>query len=230
MLANHGGESDGIGDKPRFRVQNKPVWEVGMIRCFSVLGVSLALVLGMTAAAAAQNTGRLTTKSYQPIGKQKLQVDLTQVDAGELYRELRDYLKEQLERRGNPVGSSGAMGVKMQVAYVRPIESGRIGPERDLPSDNRVPGYSSNSPIPESRSFAPERRNPYAPGVSGEERTNPLRINITIYREGGGAVAWTAEASCAVAFVNAKDVGRAMIDQMIARLDSSVSLAAECGS
>lgn len=201
-----------------------------MIRCFSVLGISLALVVSLTAAAAAQNTGRLTTKSYQPIGKQKLQVDLTQVDAGELYRELRDYLKEQLERRGNPVGSSGVMGVKMQVAYTRPIESSRIGPERDLPSDNRVPGYSSNSPIPDSRSFVPERRNPYAPGVSGEERTNPLRINITIYREGGGAVAWSAEASCAVAFANTKDVGRAMIDQMIARLDTSVSLAAECGS
>jgi hypothetical protein len=201
-----------------------------MMRCFSVLGISVALVLGLATAALAQNTGRVTTKSYQPIGKQKVQVDLTQVDAGELYRELREYLKQQLEQRGNPVGSSGVMGVKMQVAYVRPIESSRIGPERDLPSDNRVPGYSSNSPIPDSRSFVPERRNPYAPGVSGEERTNPLRINLTIYREGGGAVVWTAEASCAVAFANAADVGRAMIDQMIARLDTSVSLAAECGS
>jgi hypothetical protein len=72
----------------------------------SISVLSAALVLALASAASAQNVNRLTTKSYQPIGKQKLQVDLTQVDAGELYRELRDHLKTVLERQGNPVGSS----------------------------------------------------------------------------------------------------------------------------
>ncbi|MGE0153117.1 MAG: hypothetical protein AB7R90_10900 [Reyranellaceae bacterium] len=195
----------------------------------SVMAFAAALALAGTAQA--QGVGRLTTKSYQPIGKQKLQVDLTQVDAGELYRELRDHLKGVLERRGNPVGSSGVMGVKIEVSYPRPVQSSPLGHDRGATYDRQettVPGLSN--PIPQERTFAPERRAPQVSGSAGDdERLNPLRINLTVYREKGGAVAWTAEASCAVPFTSAKDVGRAMIDQMVARLDNSVSLAAQCG-
>lgn len=199
-----------------------------MTRFITVIALGAALALA--GPAQAQNVGRLTTKSYQPIGKQKLQVDLTQVDAGELYRELRDHLKVVLEQRGNPVGSSGVMGVKIEVNYSRPIAPPPIAPDRGLPSERQTPGLGQSSPIPQDRTIGPERRTPLPRGATVEsERLNPLRINLTVYRENGGAVVWTAESSCPVAFVNAKDVGRGMIDQMVARLDASVSLAAECG-
>jgi len=202
-----------------------------MVRIFCAVGMGLALALALSLPASAQGVGRITTKSYQPIGKQKLQVDLTRADAGELYRELRDHLKSTLERRGNAVGSSGVMGVKIEVNYSRPIEPPPVAPDRGLPSERQSPGLGQSSPIPENRTIGPERRTPLPPGATQQsERLNPLRINITIYREGSGAVVWTGESSCAVAFVNAKDVGRGMIDQMVARLDSSVSLAAQCGS
>lgn len=201
-----------------------------MKRSFSIFGLGSVLALALVSAAAAQSVGRLTTKSFQPIGKQKLQVDLTQVDAGELYRDLRDHLKNVLERRGNPVGSSGTLGIKIEVSYSRPIEPPPIAPDRGLPSERQTPGLGQSSPIPQDRTVGPERRTPLPPTATVEsERLNPLRINLTVYRETGGNVVWTAESSCAVAFVNAKDIGRRMIDQMVARLDTSVSLAAECG-
>jgi hypothetical protein len=200
-----------------------------MKRSISLAGLSAAIVVALAAGAAAQGTGRLTTKSYQPIGKQKLQVDLTQVDAGELYRELRDHLKSVLEQRGNPVGSSGTMGVKIEVSYPRPIQGPQLGAtDRDSVYGRQGPTQGSNSPIPQERTFAPRPTVPSGSSVEAE-RLNPLRINLTVYREGGGAVAWTAEASCAVPFTAAKDVGRAMIDQMVGRLDNSVSVAAQCG-
>jgi hypothetical protein len=205
--------------------------EVRMTRLFSISVLSAALALGLTSAASAQTVNRLTTKSYQPIGKQKLQVDLTQVDAGELYRDLRDHLKTVLEQRGNPVGSSGSLGIKIEVVYSRPIEPPPIAPDRPLPSERQTPGLGQSSPIPQDRTIGPERRTPLPQGATTQsERLNPLRINLVVYRETLGAVVWTAESSCAVAFVNAKEIGRRMIDQMVARLDSSVSLAAECGS
>jgi hypothetical protein len=199
------------------------------MRSYSLAGLSAALVLALAVGASAQGIGRLTSKSYQPIGKQKLQVDLTQVDAGELYRELRDHLKSVLEQRGNPVGSSGTLGVKIDVSYPRPIGPSTLGAtDRDARYDRTGPGQGSSSPIPQERTFAP--RAPAPSGTSVEaERLNPLRINLTVYREGGGAVVWTAEASCGVPFTAAKDVGRAMVEQMVSRLDSSVSVAAQCG-
>lgn len=201
-----------------------------MTRSFSISILATALVATLALGAQAQTLGRLTTKSYEPIGKQKLQVDLTQVDAGELYRDLRDHLKTVLEQRGNRVGSSGVLGVKIEVSYSRPIEPPPIAPDRNLPSERQTPGLGQSSPIPQDRTVGPERRTPLPQGATQEsERLNPLRVNLTVYRENGGRVVWTAESSCAVAFVNAKEIGRAMIDQMVARLDSSVSLAAECG-
>ncbi len=195
---------------------------------FALAAGALALVASVPASA--QSVGRLQTKSYQKIGKQKVQVDLTQVDAGELYRELRDHLKSVLESSGNPVGSSGALGVKIEVNYSRPIEPPPIAPDRGLPSERQTPGLGQSSPIPQDRTIGPERRTPLPRGATAEsERLNPLRINLTVYREKGGAVMWTAESSCPVSFTAAKDVGRRMIDQMIERLDRSVSLAAECG-
>jgi hypothetical protein len=200
-----------------------------MKRSFSIFALGGIIALAIVSAAAAQNVGRLTTKSFQPIGKQKLQVDLTHADAGELYRDLRDHLKAVLERRGNPVGSSGVLGIKIEVNYSQPIEPPPIAPDRGLPSERQTPGLGQSSPIPQDRTIGPERRTPLPPTATSEsERRNPLRINLTVYREGSGNVVWTAESSCPVAFVNAKDVGRRMIDQMVARLDTSVSLAAEC--
>jgi len=200
-----------------------------MKRSFSIFALGSVIALAIVSTAAAQNVGRLTTKSFQPIGKQKLQVDLTHADAGELYRDLRDHLKNVLERQGNPVGSSGVLGIKIEVNYSRPIEPPPIAPDRGLPSERQTPGLGQSSPIPQDRTIGPERRTPLPPTATSEsERLNPLRINLTVYREGSGNVAWTAESSCLVAFVNAKDVGRRMIDQMVARLDTSVSLAAEC--
>lgn len=202
-----------------------------MIRLFSVLALGGALALAFASTAPAQNVGRLTSKSFQPIGKQKLQVDLTQVDAGELYRDLRDHLKAVLERQGNPVGSSGALGIKIEVSYSHSIAPPPIAPDRGLPSERQTPGLGQSSPIPQDRTIGPERRTPLPPTATVEsERLNPLRINLTVYRENGGNVVWTAESSCPVAFANAKNVGRRMIDQLVARLDTSVSLAAECGA
>ena len=189
-----------------------------------------ALALTLVLPATAQNVGRLQTKSYQKIGKQKMQVDLTQVDAGELYRELRDHLKQGLEARGNPVGSSGVLGIKIEVSYSRPIEPPPIAPDRGLPSERQTPGLGQSSPIPQDRTIGPERRTPLPRGATEEsERLNPLRINLIVYRENLGAVVWTAQSSCAVTFTAAKDVGKRMIDQMVERLGQSVSLAAECG-
>ena len=203
-----------------------------MARSLAIFALAVgALALVASVPVSAQNVGRLQTKSYQKIGKQKVQVDLTQVDAGELYRELRDHLKSVLEARGNPVGSSGALGVKIEVSYSRPIEPPPIAPDRGLPSERQTPGLGQSSPIPQDRTFGPERRTPLPRGATVEsERLNPLRINLTVYREKGGAVLWTGESSCPVAFTAAKDVGRRMIDQMVERLDQSVSLAAECGA
>lgn len=201
-----------------------------MMRAFSVCLLGGIVALALAGAAAAQNVGRLTSKSFAPIGKQKLQVDLTQVDAGELYRDLRDHLKTVLERRGNPVGSSGTLGVKIDVNYSQPIAPPPIAPDRGLPTERQTPGLGQSSPIPQDRTIGPERRTPLPPNATIEsERLNPLRINLTVYKENGGNVVWTAESSCAVAFVNAKDVGRRMIDQLVSRLDASGSMAAECG-
>lgn len=200
-----------------------------MSRSTSILAFAGAIALAIATPVLAQNVGKLQSKSFQQIGKQKVQVDLTQVDAGELYRDLRDHLKRVLEARGNPVGSSGALGIKIEVNYSRPIEPPPIAPDRPLPSERQTPGLGQSSPIPQDRTVGPERRTALPPGATVEsERLNPLRINLIVYREKGGAVVWTAESSCPVAFTNAKDVGRRMIDQMVARLDATVSLAAEC--
>lgn len=190
---------------------------------------SALLALALSQPAAAQGVGQLQTKSYQKIGKQKMQVDLTQVDAGELYRELRDHLKSVLEARGNPVGSSGALGAKITVSYSTPIPPPPAGADRGLPSERQTPGLGQSSPIPAERVFTPERRTTTSQRDAQSDRLNPLRINLTVYREQGGAVLWTADANCPVAFADAKSVGRRMVDQMVSRVDASVSVALNCG-
>ncbi|HMO86533.1 MAG TPA: hypothetical protein PKC18_16605, partial [Lacipirellulaceae bacterium] len=129
--------------------------------------------------AGAQSVGRLQSKSYQPIGNQKVQVDLTQVDAGELYRELRDHLKDTLEARGNPIGRSGVIGVKIEVSYSQPIAPPPAAPDRGLPSERQTPGLGQTSPIPQERTVGPPRRTPPPGATVQSERLNPLRINLT---------------------------------------------------
>lgn len=169
--------------------------------------------------------GTLQAKSYQPIGKNKLQVDLTVANAGELQRELHDYFKQRLQARGNPVGSSGTLAAKLAVEYVTPLP-GVSGTNNNPPAP--PPGVGSgtsatqDSPIPDSK--APAFK-PAAPSPSG---ASPMHLTVTIYREQGGAVVWTGEATCNTPFKSAKLTGKAMIDQLVESIDTTRTRDADC--
>lgn len=178
-----------------------------MKRFLAVPAVALAALV-LASGAQAQD-GRLQVKSYQAVGKQKLQVDLSIADAGELYRDLRDYLKRALAQRGNPIGTSGDSGVKIVVNYAAP-----------LPSDGG--GDTSTGPVPDRR--APAFRQPQV----APPRKNALHVSVTIYREKGGSVLWSGDATCYADFSSSKIVGRAMVDQLVERIDKTYSGSLDC--
>jgi hypothetical protein len=210
---------------------------------FSKIAISavLALTLPVFAPANAQPTppsttlpsgrpaplapGTLQTKSYQPIGKNKLQVDLTVVNAGELERDLHDYFKQRLEAHGNPVGSSGTLAAKLAVEYATPLPSVTgtgANPPPPPPGVGAGGPSSQESPIPDRRAPA------FTPGTPPPSAASPMHVTVTIYREQGGAVVWTGEATCNVAFKSAKQAGRTMIDQLVAAIDTTRKRDADC--
>ena len=169
--------------------------------------------------------GSLVAKSYQPIGKAKLQVDLSVANAGELQRELHDYFKQRLEARGNPVGSSGTVAAKLAVEYATPLPSVSGTQNNPPPPPSGVGAGTSASqegPIPDNKSPAFRPTSPAPSGVS------PMHLTITIYREQGGAVVWVGEATCNAAFTNAKATGRTMIDQLVDSIDQTRTRDADC--
>ena len=169
--------------------------------------------------------GTLQTKSYQPIGKNKLQVDLSVANAGELQRDLHDYFKERLQARGNAVGSSGTLAVKLAIEYVTPAPS-LVGTDANPPPPPPGVGAgtatSQESPIPDSKAPAFKPTTPAPNGLS------PMHLTITVYREQGGAVAWTGEATCNTPFKSAKLTGKAMIDQLVESIDTTRTRDADC--
>ena len=184
------------------------------------LGPAIALALGAGSAQAQQ--GKLEAKTFERIGKEKIQVDLSLADTGVLYRELRDYLKEVLEARGNPIGRSGPIAAKLNINYAQPIEpSGSAGPGASI-SGPSTSGPTAGSVMPD-RTAPAFRRPDIAP-----PRGNAMHIGITIYRERGGKVLWTGEATCTVAFAIANDAGRAMIVQLVELIDKNRKATTEC--
>ncbi len=170
-------------------------------------------------------SGSLRTKSYQPIGKNKLQVDLSVANAGELERTLHDYFKQRLEARGNPVGSSGVLAAKLAVQYAAPLPSINGTGNNPPPPPSGVASGSSatqNSPIPDSKAPA------FSSGTPAPDLTTPIHLTITIYREQGGTVVWTGEATCSTPFASAKSAGKAMIDQLVESIDKTRSRDADC--
>lgn len=169
--------------------------------------------------------GSLVTKSYQPIGKGKLQVDLTVVNAGEVQRDLHDYFKQRLTAHGNPVGSSGTLAVKLAIEYVAPAPSlagTNANPPPTPPGVGAGTSTSQESPIPDSKAPAFKPTSPTPSGLS------PMHLTITVYREQGGAVVWSGEATCNTPFKSAKITGRAMIDQLVESLDKTRARDADC--
>jgi hypothetical protein len=170
------------------------------------------------------STGRLQTKSFQPIGKNKIQVDLTVVDAGELQRTLHDYFKQRLQARGNPIGSSGTLAVKLEVQYAQPLPNtgGANNPPPPPPGVGQGTAVGQNNPIPDRKAPAFQQGAP-SPGL-----TTPLHLAVTIYREQGGTVVWTGEATCYTPFASAQATGRTMIDQLVDSIDKTRSGEADC--
>jgi len=181
----------------------------------------LAIALALFGAPAFAQPGKIETKSYERIGKEKIQVDLTLADTGVLYRDLRDYLKDVLTARGNPVGKSGPLAAKLNVSYAQPIEPGGgigVGPTGPSGPSGPNPGVA----VPDRT--APAFRRDVIPPARG----NALRVGITVYREQGGKVVWSGEASCTTAFANASAAGHALIDQLVNLIDQNRTGAAEC--
>jgi hypothetical protein len=169
--------------------------------------------------------GRLQTKSYQPIGKNKVQVDLSVANAGELERTLHDYFKQRLTARGNPVGSSGVLAAKLAVQYAAPLPSINDSANNPPPPPSGVgagTSASQGSPIPDSKAPA------FRQGTSGPGLTTPIHLTITIYREQGGGVVWSGEATCNTPFASAKLTGKAMIDQLVESIDKTRVRDADC--
>ena len=195
---------------------------------FSRIGcIVLGLLVGAAAlpgAAHAQH-GKIEVKSYERIGKDKIQVDLSLADTGALYRDLRDYLKDVLTARGNPVGRSGPLAAKLNVNYAMPIE-----PRSSTGNDPAISGPAGpNAAGPTAGALVPDRPPPaFRRPEIAPARGNALRVGITVYREQGGKVVWTGEASCIVAFADANAAGRGLIDQLIALLDRNQTGAPDC--
>lgn len=175
-------------------------------------------------AATTAAAGRLQTKSFQPIGKNKIQVDLTVVDAGDLQRTLHDYFKQRLQSRGNPVGSSGTLAAKLEVQYAQPLPNvgGGNNPPPAPPGVGQGTPLSQGSPIPDRRAPAFQQGTP-SPGL-----TTPLHLTVTIYREQGGTVVWTGQATCNTPFATAQATGKTMIDQLVESIDKTRSGEADC--
>lgn len=187
-----------------------------------VLALGPAIALALLAGPAQAQASKLETKTFERIGKEKIQVDLSLADTGVLYRELRDYLKEVLEARGNPIGRSGPIAAKLTVNYAQPIEpSGSAGPGPSI-SGPSTSGPTAGATMPD-RTAPAFRRPDVAP-----PRGNAMRIGITIYRERGGKVLWTGEANCTVPFAIANEAGRALIDQLVEQIDKNRTGPAEC--
>ena len=150
---------------------------------FSRIGcIVLGLLVGAAAlsGAARAQQGKIEVKSYERIGKDKIQVDLSLADTGALYRDLRDYLKDVLTARGNPVGRSGPLAAKLNVNYAMPIE-----PRSSTGNDPAISGPAGpNAAGPTAGALVPDRPPPaFRRPEIAPARGNALRVGITVYRE-----------------------------------------------